>query len=159
MRCRHTVPDWHRFVAAGEGAAPIFAACRLLTKDGDRVSDTRSIACAYWGHQEDCPLYEGPGKRPGGPPDALATPVSMDEATGVEDIWPVRQPGATDGARIILIALSALSAGLLIWMAILSMTAPAGFRSIESFRYIAAIGVTVSIVTHILALLRIWARR
>jgi hypothetical protein len=159
MRCRHTVPDWHRFAAEGVGAPPIFAACRLLIKEGERVSDPRSIACAYWGHQEDCPLYEGPGKRQASPANASAIPVPTDKATKIEDVWPVRRPGAADAPRIMLIALSAVSAGLLTWAAILGLTAHGGVRSPEGFRYIVATGIAISIVTHILAMLRIWARR
>jgi hypothetical protein len=159
MRCRHTVPDWHRFVAAGEGALPIFAACRLLTKEGDRVGDPRSIACSYWGHQEDCPLYDGPGKRLVGRPDLPPTLASADEPAPAEDVWPVRSPGAPDGPRVLLLALSTLSVALLTWAAVLGLTAQGGTWMPESFRIVATTGVAVSIVTHILALLRIWARR
>jgi len=61
MLCRHTEPDWVRFVRdPGEGF-PIFAACRLLVKAGDPADDPRTIACGYWGRQAECPLYEGPG--------------------------------------------------------------------------------------------------
>lgn len=159
MRCRHTVPDWHRFVAEGAGAPSIFAGCRLLIKEGEHISDPRSIACAYWGHQEDCPLYEGPGKRQVSRVNASATPMPAGEATKIEEVWPVRRPGAADTPRIMLIALSVISAGLLIWIAILGLMAQGGARSPEGFRYVVATGIAVSIVTHILAMLRIWARR
>jgi hypothetical protein len=155
MRCRHTVPDWHRFVAAGEGGAPIFAACRLLTKDGDRVSDPRSIACGYWGHQEDCPLYDGPGKRP----DVPRVVAPVDEQAPVEEPWPVRPPGAVDGSRILLIALATLSVALLMWAALLGLRPGRGAGMTEGSRILVAGAAAVSILTHILAVLRIWARR
>jgi len=67
----------------------------------------------------------------------------------------VRSPGATDGPRLLLIGLSALSVVLLIWATALVLAPRVGAGRPEIF-WIAA---TVSIVTHILALLRIWARR
>jgi len=159
MRCRHTVPDWHRFVAASEGIVPIFAACRLLTKEGDRVGDPRSIACSFWGHQEECPLYDGPGKRLAGRLDSSPSPASTDEPGPAGDVWPVRSPGAEDGPRVFLLVLSTLSVALLIWAAVLGVTAQGSARIPGSFWIVAAIGVAVSIMSHILALLRIWARR
>ena len=62
MLCRHTEPDWLRYVRdPGEGV-PIFAACKLLLKEGEAAEDPRTIACSYWGRQPECPLYEGPAK-------------------------------------------------------------------------------------------------
>ena len=74
MRCRHTVADWARYVRAPGEAAPIYAACGMLVKEGEPAEDPRTIACGYWGRQPDCPLYEGPG-RPA-PPAAAAAPSS-----------------------------------------------------------------------------------
>jgi hypothetical protein len=58
-----------------------------------------------------------------------------------------------------LLVLSTLSVALLIWAAVLGLTAQGGARIPESFWVVAATGIAVSIMTHILALLRIWARR
>ena len=159
MRCRHTVAEWHRFTAADAVAMPIFAACRLLIKDGDRVVDPRTIACSDWGHQEDCPVYDGPRKRVDrclGEPRSV---VSTDEPVPVEAVWPVPSPGGTDGPRVLLIGLSVLSVALLIWAAALGLTARGGGGMPDNFWIIAAIAATVSIVTHVLAFLRIWTRR
>ena len=159
MRCRHTVPDWHRYTAAGAEAVPIFAACRLLIKDGDRIGDPRTIACDYWGHQQDCPLYDGPGKRPDRRSDAPKTDASTDEPAPIEAVWPVRPPGAADTLRALLIGLTALSVALLIWAAAVGLAARGGAGMSKRFWIVAAIAAIVSIVTHVLALLRIWARR
>ncbi len=72
-RCRHTVPDWARYVRAPEEGWPILAACRLLVKEGEQVEDPRAIACGYWGRQPECPFYEGAGAVPD-PPVAAAAP-------------------------------------------------------------------------------------
>jgi hypothetical protein len=159
MRCRHTVPDWHRYVETGEAAMPILAACRLLIKDGDRVRDPRSIACAFWGHQEGCPLYDGPGKQLDGRPDTPQVLAPSDEPAPIETVWPVRLAGAADGPRVLLIALSALSVALLIWTAALGLMAHDRAGMPRGFWVLVAIAVAVSVVTHILALLRTWARR
>jgi hypothetical protein len=158
MRCRHTVAEWHRFTAADAAAVPIFAACRLLIKDGDRVGDPRTIACNYWGHQEDCPVYDGPGKHVDRCLDEPRSGVFTDEPTPGEAGRPVRSSGDTDRPRVLLIGLSVLSVALLIWAAALGLTARGGGMP-EDFWIIAAIAATVSIVTHVLAFLRIWARR
>ncbi len=60
--CRHTEPDWARHVRDPDAGVPLFAACRLLLKDGEPVDDPRTIACGFWGRQSECPLYEGPGR-------------------------------------------------------------------------------------------------
>ena len=125
MRCRHTVPDWHRYVAAGEVTRPVLAACRLLIKAGEPAADARTIACSFWGHQRDCPVYDGPGARPTG----VSSPVGrtdVDTPAASEDVWPVRQPGATDGQRLTLMALGGLSVALLGWAAVLGTVALAG---------------------------------
>jgi hypothetical protein len=149
MRCRHTVAEWHRFTAADAVAMPIFAACRLLIKDGDRVADPRTIACSYWGHQEDCPVYDGPGKR--------LDPCLGETRSSVSTDGPA--PGDTDGPRLLLIGLSVVSVALLIWAAALGLMARGGGGMPERFWIIAAIAAIVSIVTHVLAFLRIRARR
>ncbi len=157
MRCRHTVPDWHRFAEVVERSVPIMAACRLLIKDGDRVRDPRSIACDYWGRQEECPLYEGPGKRsrnPAAPPPQPAADSALPE----ERVWPVRPPGTPDSVRTLLIALSSLSVALLIWSGVLGLTGRSS-RMPGYFWIVAAVAGAVSTITHILALLRTWARR
>jgi hypothetical protein len=159
MRCRHTVPDWHRYVAAKEDAAPILAACRLLVQDGDRVEDPRSIACMYWGHQRDCPVYHGPGQPPGKPStrgNGLAAP---DESLAPEGAWPVRAPGVVDGLRIFLILLGGLSIVLLGLAAILSVTALRGASIPSGYRTVLVIAGIVSLLTHVLTLFRLWVRR
>ncbi len=82
MRCRHTVPDWAQYVRAPGEGWPIYAACRLLVKDGEQVDDPRTIACGYWRRQPECPLYEGPGvvaaePAPAAPPDASQPEVPV----------------------------------------------------------------------------------
>lgn len=72
--CRHTEPDWTRYVRAPGEGRPIFAGCRLLVKDGELADDPRTIACTFWGRQPDCPLYEGPA-RPAAPAVAAAAPA------------------------------------------------------------------------------------
>jgi hypothetical protein len=63
MLCRHTEPDWVRFVRDPGRGIPIFAACRLLVKAGEPAEDPRAIACGFWGRQPECPFYEGPAGR------------------------------------------------------------------------------------------------
>jgi hypothetical protein len=159
MHCRHTIPDWHRYVAAKEDAAPILAACRLLVQDSDRVEDPRSIACTYWGHQRDCPVYHGPGQPPGKPStrgNGLAAP---DESLAPEGAWPVRAPGVVDGLRIFLILLGGLSIVLLGLAAILSVTALRGASIPSGYRTVLVIAGIVSLLTHVLTLFRLWVRR
>ena len=158
MRCRHTVPDWHRYVAAGEDARPIFAACRLLVKEGERAVDSRSIACAYWGRQRECPMYDGPESRPSGrssPRDAVAA----DAPVAPETVWPIRQPGATDGQRGLLKVLGGLSVVLLGWAVVLSVAALLGRPVRTDYLIVTLVGGSVSLATHVLTLLRSWARR
>lgn len=59
MLCRHTVPDWHRYVRPTGAATPIFAGCRLLVNAAEPAEDPRTIACKFWGRQRECPFYEG----------------------------------------------------------------------------------------------------
>ena len=159
MRCRHTVPDWHRYVAAKKDAAPILAACRLLVQDGNRVEVPRSIACTYWGHQRDCPVYDGPGTAPGTAPTRGNGPTAPDERLAPEGAWPVRAPGVVDGSRVFLILMGGLSIMLLGFAAILSVTAPSGARIPSGFRTVLVIVGIVSLLTHVLTLFRLWARR
>jgi len=158
MRCRHTVPDWHRYVAAGEVTRPIFAACRLLVKGGEHAVDSRSIACAYWGRQRECPSYEGPGSNPGERPGSTVS-AAADAPVAPETIWPVRQPGATDGQRILLMVLGGLSVVLLGGAVVMSVTTLLGRPVRTDYVVATLVGGSVSLVAHVLTLLRLWARR
>jgi hypothetical protein len=145
MRCRHTVPDWHRHVAPDAEHAAIYAACRLLIREGEPAADARTIACGYWGRQEACPLYEGPRTAgrpaPGAPrPAAADTPVT-------EAPWPVRGPGEPDPGTLLLIALAVTSIVLL-------AAVVAGVRG--TWLVLAA---GLSLATHVLCALRMWAGR
>lgn len=163
MRCRHTVPDWHRFVDSAADAPPIFAACRLLVREGERVSDPRTIACSYWRHQPDCPVYDGPeGRAEGLSPDQtrpISRTISADVPLVGEEPWPVRPPGTTDGMRRILIGLGLLSVALLIWTGVVGLSVLRGTATPAHLLAVTSVAVTVSIATHILATLRAWARR
>jgi len=132
MLCRHTEPDWVRFVRdPGEGF-PIFAACRLLVKAGDPADDPRTIACGYWGRQPECPLYEGPATAASlavaaapAPPEAADLPLSarqMAAARLASDDYArlgplteaVRQRRRASGAALaLLVALAAVAVWLL----------------------------------------------
>ena len=157
MRCRHTVPDWHRYVAAGEDARPIFAACRLLIKEGVRAADPRSIACGYWGRQRECPLYDGPESSRSGRPIQTGA-LAADAPVATESIWPVRRPGTTDGQRVLLMVLGGLSVVLLGWAVVLSGAALLGRPVRVDCLIVTLVGGSVSLVTHVLTLLRLWAR-
>jgi hypothetical protein len=124
MRCRHTVPDWHRYVAAAEDARPIFAGCRLLVKEGVRAADPRSIACGYWGRQRECPLYDGPESSPSGRPIQIGA-VAADAPVAPESIWPVRRL-APRMASAYLMVFGGLSVVLLGWAVVLTGAAPPG---------------------------------
>jgi len=157
MQCRHTVPDWHRYVdPTGEGP-PIFAACRLLVREGEQSPDPRAIACGYWGHQQDCPLYEGPGAL--ARPNEAARPASADVPVALGTVWPVRPPTAQDGMRIVVMALGGVSIVLLVWAAVVWLSLMRGTAAPASFVVVASAAAVVSIVTHALATLRVWARR
>jgi hypothetical protein len=159
MQCRHTVPDWHRYVNPTADALPIFAGCRLLVKEGEPASDPRSIACAYWGHQRDCPVYEGSG----GPARMQAGGTggirSSDVPVAVDAVWPVRAPGSTDRMRLVIIGLSVLSSALLLWTAGVGLSILSGKTPPAGYLHLTLVAATVSIVTHVLATLRAWVRR
>lgn len=158
MRCRHTVPDWHRYVAAGDDTRPIFAACRLLVKEGEAAADPRAIACAYWGRQRECPLYDGPEAFPreqAGPIRA----TTADVAVAAEKVWPVRQPGAPDVQRLLLMALSGLSVVLLGLALGLTVSALQGRPARSHDVVVMLLAGSVSIVTLVLTLLRLWVKR
>ncbi len=159
MQCRHTVPDWHRYVKPGTDAVPIFAGCRLLVKEGEAASDPRSIACAYWGHQRDCPLYDGPGAA--ARPRAAGTPGPRPEEIPVpaEAVWPVRPPGSKDGMRLVLIGLGLVSTILLVWSGFVGLAILSGKTSAAGSLHVFLLAAAVSIATHVLATLRTWARR
>ena len=156
MQCRHTVPDWHRYVDLSAEAAPIFAACRLLLRDGEQSRDPRAIACGYWGHQHECPLYEGP--------DATARlvttwPTSRDVPVEVDTLWAVRPPTARDGMRFVVIALGVASIILQVWTAVVGLFLMRGTVAPVTFVVVALTAAVVSILTHALATLRVWAQR
>jgi hypothetical protein len=163
MRCRHTVPDWHRYVVPGAEAPPIFSACRLLIREGERTSDPRSIACSYWGHQPDCPVYDGPLVQvevlPRRRPQPVSRQASRDVPLGDEAAWPVRPPGADDGMRRLVICLGLLSVGLLTWTALVGLAMIRGTAWSSHFLSVTLVVAVVSVVTHVLATLRIWGRR
>lgn len=118
MQCRHTVPDWHRYVDPEGVRLPIFAGCRLLVKEGERVGDPRGIACAYWGRQRECPLYEGPGERIAAAPLPPQQAPDPEAPLPPEPIWPVRGPERVDWIRGGLAGL-AVGSGLLLGWALL----------------------------------------
>ncbi len=159
MQCRHTVPDWHRYVKPAGDAIPIFAGCHLLVKEGEPAADPRSIACAYWGHQRDCPLYDGPGAAT--TKKAAGSPRTRSEEMPVEPraVWPVRPPGTKDGMRIVLIVLGVVSTGLLVWSGFVSLAILIGGGWPAGYLQVSVVAAVVSILTHILATLRTWARR
>ena len=157
MLCRHTVPDWHRYVAGGEASQPIFAACRLLLKEGERASEPRTIACAYWGRQRECPLYDGPASRSDARPAAGAS-GNADVPVGREGAWPVRSPGAVDGQRVLLLALGGLSVVLLTSAVLLGLAVLFGARIRTGYLVVMLGGCALSVGTHVLALLRLWIR-
>ena len=158
MRCRHTVPDWHRYVAAEEGTRPVLAACRLLIKEGEPAADARAIACGFWGRQRECPVYDGPESSLSGHPKP-ARGVAVDAPVAAEDVWPVRQPGATDGQRVLLMLLGGLSIVLLGWAVALSVAALLGRPVQSGYVTVTLIGGAVSLTTHVLVLLRLWIGR
>ncbi len=153
MRCRHTVPDWHRYVVPGNDAPPIYAACRLLVREGERASEPRAIACAYWGRQEACPLYEGPRtsliEQPGAASGARAPEVPVD----LESVWPVRRPGEPDPLGVALLGFS-LVAILALTAATLAALA-AGAPAVPWLFAAAALSITALVLNA----LRMWAGR
>jgi hypothetical protein len=159
MQCRHTVADWHRYVDPGGVTAPIFAACRLLIKEGEQPRDPQGIACAYWGRQGQCPLYEGPGGRIGSPPVTAGPSSSAEMPIALKAVWPVRHPGAVDGLRVLIRGLTILSLGLLGWSLTLGVAALGGYTDIRGLALAAVAAASVSMVTHLLTALKAWAGR
>ncbi|HTU01864.1 MAG TPA: hypothetical protein VMG58_08605 [Candidatus Sulfotelmatobacter sp.] len=155
MRCRHTVPDWHRFVSPGDALIAIAAACRLLVREGEAAKDPRAIACSYWGHQEDCPMYEGPRTRPA-PVAVGAESPSADVPVAAGSAWPVRAPGDRDPFGALLGGLAIASILLLASAAGLALAWPGGLWRVRGLLMVAA---ALSILTHGLSLLKAWAAR
>ncbi|MBI4537459.1 MAG: hypothetical protein HY712_05830 [candidate division NC10 bacterium] len=159
MQCRHTVAEWHRYADAEGASLPIFAACRLLIKEGEQARDPKSIACGYWGRQRECPLYEGPGGRIEVPQDAAGPGVSQEVRIALEAVWPVRHPGAVDGFRLLVTGLTALSVGLLAWSILLGVAVLGGHGNAKGFIWVALMAASFSMATHLLAALKTWAGR
>ena len=159
MQCRHTVPDWHLYVDPAGDAVPIFAACRLLVREGELARDPHSIACGYWGHQRDCPLFDGPGAAARALPRGAERSASRDVPVATDTLWPVRASGSRDGMRLVLIGLGVVSTALMLFTAGVGLTILAGKTTPASYRHLVVVTVSVSVVTHVLATLRTWARR
>ncbi len=159
MQCRHTVPDWHRYVDSAGEAFPIFAGCRLLVKEGEQTRDPRSIACTYWGHQRECPLFEGPGRTVRTESNPPERPGCGDVPMAVDTVWPVRAPGTKDGMRLVLIGLGALSTALMLVTVGVGLSVLSGKTSPAGYLRLVLVAATVSVVTHGLATLRTWAGR
>ena len=159
MQCRHTVPDWHRYVDPAGDAVPIFAGCRLLVKESEPARDPRSIACAYWGHQRDCPLFDGRGAPARPQPRGAERPAAKDVPMVTEAVWPVRAPGARDGMRLVMIGLGVLSTALMLLTVGVGLSILGGKSTLAGYLHLTLAAATVSIVTHVLATLRTWARR
>jgi hypothetical protein len=158
MLCRHTVPDWHRYVDPAADAAPIFAACRLLVREGEPARSPRAIGCAYWGRQRECPLYEGPGERVGGQESRVPRPAPTDVPVAVETVWPVRPPGAPDAWRWVLPGLEILSAVLLLGTAIGAIRILEGRAPSPGYAGLVLAAAGVSILALVLGRLHTWAR-
>jgi hypothetical protein len=163
MRCRHTVADWHRFVDPAMESPPIFAACRLLVRERVQVSDSRTIACNYWGHQVNCPVYEGPEGRAGGSPGNQPGPIPptafADAPLADCEPWPVRLPGESDTMRRIMMGLGLLSVGLLVWTGMVGLWVVRGTATPTRLLAVTLVAAVVSTATHVLAMLRAWAGR
>ncbi len=152
MRCRHTVPDWHRHVVEGEGQGVIYAACRLLLREGERAADARTIACAYWGRQEACPLYEGPRATAGAPAAAAPAPAGR-QARPDEPPWPVRGPGERDPGALALLGLQVAAMAALVVLVALALA------GIGVGRFWLLLAAGLSLGTLLLSALRTWAGR
>ena len=76
-----------------------------------------------------------------------------------EAVWPVRQPGAKDGMRLVMIGLGALSTALLAWSVGAGLAFLSGKGAPAAYLHVTLGAATLSIVTHVLATLRTWARR
>jgi len=158
MLCRHTVPDWHRYVDAAADAAPIFAACRLLVKEGEPARSPQAVACAYWGRQRECPLYEGPGGRIAGREGRVPRPAATEVPVAVETVWPVRAPGARDAWRWLLPGLEAAAVILLMGAAIGAIRILQGRAPGVSYGGLVLGAAGVSISALVLGRLRSWAK-
>jgi hypothetical protein len=157
MLCRHTVPDWHRYVDTATDAAPIYAACRLLVKEGELASSPQAIGCAYWGRQRECPLYEGPGGRIVGREGRVPRPAPTEEPVAVETVWPVRAPGARDAWRWLLPGIEAASVALLLATAIGAIGILQGRAPGVGYGGLVLVAAVVSISALVLGRLRTWA--
>ncbi len=158
MLCRHTVPDWHRYVDAAADAAPIFAGCRLLVREGEPARSPRAIACGYWGRQRECPLYEGPGERIAGQERRLPQPAPADVPVAVETVWPVRPPGARDAWRWVLPGLEVAAVALLLGTAIGAIRILEGGAPGAGYAGLVLVSAGVSISALVLGRLHAWAR-
>jgi hypothetical protein len=158
MLCRHTVPDWHRYVDAAADAAPIFAGCRLLVKEGELARSPRAIGCAYWGRQRECPLYEGPGERIGGQERGVPPSGPTDVPVAAETVWPVRPPGARDAWRWLLPGLELAAVALLLGTAIGAVRILEGRTPGPGYAGLVLASVVVSISALVLGRLHTWAR-
>jgi hypothetical protein len=159
MQCRHTVPDWHRYVSPAGAIFPVFAACHLLVKEGEEAGDPRSIACTYWGHQRECPLFEGSGEPAHTESKAAEWPTSNDVPVAMDIHWPVRAPGTRDGMRFVLIGLGVLSTALLLLTVGIGLSILGHKTSLAGYLRLVLVAATVSVVTHVLVTLRTWAGR
>jgi len=161
MLCRHTVPDWHRYVEAAADSAPIFAACRLLVKEGELARSARAIGCAYWGRQRECPLYEGPGERiigqERGQERRASQPPPTDVPVAAESVWPVRPPGTRDAWPWVLLGLEVASVALLLGTAIGAIGILQGRAPGPGYAGLVLAAAGVSISALVLGRLRIWA--
>ena len=159
MQCRHTVADWHRYVDPNGAALPIMAGCRLLVREGEQARHPRDIACAYWGRQRECPLYEGPAGRIDLPPVPAAAGPTGETPIVLDTIWPVRHPGTVDGFRALMGGMTILSLGLLGWSLALGVAVLGGYADGKGLAPTAVVAATVSMATHLLMVLKAWAGR
>ena len=159
MQCRHTVADWHRYVEPNGASLPIVAACRLLLKEGEQAREPRDIACAHWGRQRECPLYEGPGGRIDPPQVPPAVNSIRETPIGLDAVWPVRHPETVDGFRVVTGGMTVLSLGLLGGSFALGMAVLGGYADVRGLAPTAVAAATVSMATHLLAVLKAWAGR
>ena len=159
VQCRHTVPAWHKYVEPAGDALPIFAGCRLLVKENERARDPRSIACNYWGHQGDCPLFEGAKETASTAARTAERFTSKDVPVAADEVWPVRVPSEKDGMRLVLIWMGALSAVLMLLTVGIGCSVLLGKMNRGDYLHLMLVAGTMSAVTHVLATLRTWAGR
>jgi uncharacterized membrane protein YuzA (DUF378 family) len=103
-------------------------------------------------------MYDGPESSASARPSPTGR-VTADAPVTAEDIWPVRQPGTTDGQRVLLMVLGALSVVLLGWAVVLSVAALLGRPVRSDYVLVTLAGGAVSLAAHVLTLLRLWVRR